>query len=104
MENVTPSIAEAGFSDVLAGAELFKLLRVGAEELMFPQNKDMLVGIADFVNKYGDAIPRIRQAMRKMHATSTPLSHISQFVMLQNKRMDMKASLSTLERELSMYE
>lgn len=104
MENFTPSIAESGFTDIAAGAELFGILRVGTDEMYFPQNRDMLVGIADFVNKYGDALPRIRQAMRKLPRGVSPLPHISQFVLLQNKRMDMKASLSSLERELSMYE
>lgn len=102
--NFTPMISDAGFSDVENGAELFNILRVGPSDLILPQNKDLLVDIADFVNKYPDALSRIRQAMRKLPQGDTPLTHINRFVGLQNKRMEMKASLSQLEKELSMYE
>jgi len=99
-----PIISEAGFNDINTGAELFATLRVKASDLMFPQNKDLLVSIAEFVNTYGDALPRIRQAMRKLPQGESPLVHINRFVGLQNKRMEMKTALSSLERELSMYE
>lgn len=104
MENFTPSFADAGFSDVEVGAELFGILHISQEDLILPNNRDLLAQIADFANKYGDAIPRIRQAMRKLPRGASSLQHASQYVMLQNKRMDLKQSLSALERELSMYE
>lgn len=104
MNDFSPTISDSGFNDVLAGSELYKILRVGQSDLMFPQNKDMLANIADFVNKFGDSLPRISQAMRKIPRGASPLEHISQFVNLQNKRMDLKESLKSLERELSMYE
>lgn len=104
MDGFTPVISDSGFNDVEVGAELFGILRVGQSDLMMPQNKDLLIGIADFVNKYPDALPRIRQAMRKLPAGEAPLLHINRFVSLQNKRMEIKASLYQLEKEISMYE
>lgn len=96
--------SDVGINDVTAGAELFSVLRVGSADMMFPQNKDLLVSIADFVNTYPDALPRIRQAMRKLPRGEAPLAHINRFVSLQNKRMEMKSALSSLEKEISMYE
>jgi hypothetical protein len=96
--------SDSGINDIEAGAELFSVLRVGHEELMFPQNKDLLVDIADFVNKYPDALPRIRQAMRKLPRGESPLVHVNRFVSLQNKRMEMKSALTSLEKEIMMYE
>lgn len=96
--------SDTGINDIEAGAELFSVLRVGQSEMMFPQNQDLLVSIADFVNKYPDALPRIRQAMRKLPRGEAPLVHINRYVSLQNKRMEMKSALSSLEKEISMYE
>ncbi len=104
MTDFSPTISDAGFDDVLAGAELYKILRVGPAELAFPDAKDRLVGIADFVNKYPDSLQRISQAMRRMPRGSTPLEHVGRFVVLQEKRMGLKSQIAQLEKEISMYE
>ena len=96
--------SDSGFNDATAGAELFQILRIDPHNLVFPQGKDDLIQIADFVNKWGDAIPRIRQAMNKLPNGADPLQHISQFVHLQNSRMELKTKLLELEKELAFYE
>lgn len=100
----TTPISDSGFNDVLTGAELFDLLSVSPFELGVPKSQESLSYIADFVNKYSDAIPRIRQALMRKPSDISALDYISRFVGLQNQRMELKTKLASLEQEITLYE
>jgi hypothetical protein len=103
MEGVN-SFHEQGFSDFEKGAELYDAMRISFEDLTFGKDRDKLGEIAGFVNQFDDALPLIRSAMSSKPTDVVAIDHIFSFVMLQTKRMDLRAKLKQLEDEISLYE
>lgn len=96
--------ALSSYADVLIGTEMLNIMRVDPVTVIEPMKKDQMASIAEFVNKYPDALQNIRQAMRKMPYGSDSIDHIYGYVSLQTKRMSLKDQLASLEREISFYE
>ena len=86
------------------GAGVYKVLRVGANDLAFAQQKDNLAEIIDFASGFEDGLYMMKMAMTKKPSDMSPIDFIHEYISLQKDRVNMTKRMSQLKKELARYE
>lgn len=104
MENTSGhEITGAGFTDIMLGAEAFKLLGISADTFKNPVEIYKLREIAEFLNKQPGAMELVQHIMRKAK-TDKPLDHVLSYIKLQQNKQAIKKQLDELDKEIAIYE
>lgn len=94
----------SAFNDVLVGAEVYKMLDLGLEDMATPEDKDLLLEIADFTNKFEDGASMLKRVLHKKPFGESSLKYATKYIKMQYERVELKKRLSSLEDEISMFE
>jgi len=86
------------------GAGVYKVLRVGANDLAFPQQKDKLAEIIDFASGFEDGLYMMKMAMTKKPSDMSPIDFIHEYISIQKDHVSTTKRLAQLKKELARYE
>jgi len=96
MSHARTIFTDLGFRDVLAGAELFDILRISPNDLHNHRDIQDVKNIAKFVNSAPDALFHLKRAASKHNNPNTsPLQHVLGFIELRERHRTLKESFST---------
>lgn len=104
MSESTP-FSEVGFQDPLVAGELFSLIGASLDDLRDPVKHAKLAEIASFVNMGPEAHALVRRVLMSGGVKGfAALEKAFQYSKLQKERIATRQKLSSLEKDLAIFE